>query len=1642
MKKITRTIIPLMVALMAGISTEAQTVVSSVISLDTDDQEEMVADGSLDIASSDLELAEEGVTSDQSKQQLIGLRFQNVAVPQGAIIKSAYIQFTADNTNDEPTSLIFKGEAVDNAETFDQNSFAVSSRVTGKSEVKWSPAPWTVSYSPTADMALVRGEAQKSANIRSIIQEIVSRDGWVSENALAIIITGTGEREAESFEGANGDHANGDLAATLTIEYDMPTMVSAVIALDTDDQEEMVADGSLDIASSDLELAEEGVTSDQSKQQLIGLRFANLAIPQGAVITSAYVQFTADNTNDEETHLTIQAEATDNAETFAQTAFSVSSRPTGLAKVEWSPAPWTTSYSPTADMALVRGEAQKTANIASIVQEVVNRNGWVSGNALSLIITGTGEREAESFEGANGDHANGDLAATIIVNYTLPESIVSVVNLDTDDQEEMVADGSLDIASSDLELAEEGVTSDQSKQQLIGIRFTDIQIPQGAYITKAYIQFSADNTNDEPTLLTIKSEATDNAETFAQTSFSVSSRPTGNQVAEWSFAPWTGGNEQGENQRSGDISNVIQETINRAGWVSGNALAVIITGTGEREAESFEGANGDHATPSYAPTLHVEFAYTNAPEGSTKTGVAPVGSLPIVENAVWRYLDNGTDQGTAWTATNFDDATWKFGRAELGYGDGDETTLVSFGTDVNNKFTTTYFRHLFEVTEQEIASADSLEIVMLVDDGAILYLNGVEIVRENMPLISDFSTFAPDTIEAPEEGQYITYRISKRLLVAGLNCLAAEVHQANLTSTDISFKLTAEPKRYDLVLIPEKAAWNYNDSGIDLGAESSPSSFDDAAWSREHAVLGYGNGDETTTLSFGANAANKNITTYFRKKFMVEDTAGRTALQLQLKRDDGAVVYINGIEVYRNNMPQGPITNTSLAINFVEGGEEDVFVTSNLDKSVLVIGENTIAVEIHQNTATSTDLRFDLSLLLPADEVKVTYSGYNVNCEPSSSDHIACFTSVVPTEQQENFVIPKESHTFQLIAKALESEFTDGGKMPNGFDFTGFIPDNGSSTKGWLSINHENTPGGVSIVTLHLDETTGLWVVDSINAVDYSPVVQSIRNCSGGVTPWGTVISSEETYNTGDANNDGFQDVGWQVEIDPRTHSVVDHNNDGNPDKLWAMGRFSHENVVVSQDSLTAYEAEDGGTGGVYKFVANNKMDLSSGTLYVLKRDDVNPTTGTWVVVPNTTKEQMNTTRTLAASLGGTNWGGCEDVEIHPITGKVYFTEKGKGDTWRFTDNGTTVSDLEQFLSTQEYEVNHNSGTTLESWRTGNDNLAFDDEGNLWILQDGGRDYIWMAHADHTPENPHVEVFMTTAKGSEPTGMTFTPDFKYMFLSIQNPSGTNKMANIDVAGNEVVANSSLTLVISRKQFLGSSSLIPKLSLGADTTICVDEIVVKNIQVEDATVVVNGEALSTPELEISTADTYIVEAFLNNGKKTTDTLVVALSEYPVVDLGPDKEVLEGNTVTLDAGAGFTSYLWSNEKTTQTIEVGQGGTYTVTVANEFNCETTAEVYVEVISGLNDKNELLYKLSAYPNPFGSSSQVQFELIQTSNVMMEVFAVDGSKITTLTNQRMSAGTHNYTFTPSDYNLGAGMYLLKLTIDEKTSVLRMISNN
>lgn len=526
----------------------------------------------------------------------------------------------------------------------------------------------------------------------------------------------------------------------------------------------------------------------------------------------------------------------------------------------------------------------------------------------------------------------------------------------------------------------------------------------------------------------------------------------------------------------------------------------------------------------------------------------------VSTGAVWKYLDTGSSQGTAWRSLSFDDSNWASGPAELGYGDsGDgrpEATVVSFGPNAGSKHITTYFRREFILTTP--SSFTSLQLRLLRDDGAVVYLNDVEVFRSNLPAGDIlFSTLASTAIGGTNESQFITGAIDPLLLRAGTNVIAVEIHQNSASSSDLSFDLAllgqrafppviiedpvdvtaypgtiasftalaegSTPLNYqwhfngsplpgetsptlqlsavtvadegayaltvsnafgiattrtafltinlsnqapavaitspasgsvfqlNAVAIPISASasdlegpiasvsfyangillgtqdvppftvewldapigshalqavardlqggsstsqvvtitvdfapgtarlisagsvWRYLDTGVDQGTNWTSVTFNDSAWARGPAELGYGDTavgrPEATVVSFGTNASSKHPTTYFRRPFLLTDAGAFTNVAVRLLRDDGAVVYLNGAEVFRSNMPTGSISFGTFAAGTVPAADETNYFVSLLPHPILRNGTNVIAVEIHQANATSSDLSFDLELI-------------------------------------------------------------------------------------------------------------------------------------------------------------------------------------------------------------------------------------------------------------------------------------------------------------------------------------------------------------------------------------------------------------------------------------------------------------------------------------------------------------------------------------------------------------------------------------------------------------------------------------------------------------------------------------------------------
>jgi alkaline phosphatase len=192
------------------------------------------------------------------------------------------------------------------------------------------------------------------------------------------------------------------------------------------------------------------------------------------------------------------------------------------------------------------------------------------------------------------------------------------------------------------------------------------------------------------------------------------------------------------------------------------------------------------------PDQPYHYRVTSAASGSQATSAIytfiPTSQLLpgllVATGSVWKYNDTGTDLGTAWREPAYDDSSWKSGPAKLGYGDGNEATLISYGPNSSSKYPCYYFRHSFSIDNP--FAYENLSLRILRDDGAVVYLNGMEVARYNMPLGQiTYATYASTAADYPWDPPLLI----PHLLVTGLNVIAVEVHQCNASSSDLALDL-------------------------------------------------------------------------------------------------------------------------------------------------------------------------------------------------------------------------------------------------------------------------------------------------------------------------------------------------------------------------------------------------------------------------------------------------------------------------------------------------------------------------------------------------------------------------------------------------------------------------------------------------------------------------------------------------------------------------------------------------------------------------------------------------------------------------------------------------------------------------------------
>ena len=195
----------------------------------------------------------------------------------------------------------------------------------------------------------------------------------------------------------------------------------------------------------------------------------------------------------------------------------------------------------------------------------------------------------------------GDVNQSIAANYNdlggVPLAYDVMVTAGSDDAEEL-ANSNVNLASTDLELV---AAETDGASQIVGLRFAGIPLPQNAQIVDAYIQFSTDEATADPVSLLIEGQSAGNAATFLAESGNISGRPRTRASIAWEPGPWAVVGERGYLQRTPSIAPVISEIVSGDEWAAGNALAIIVTGTGKRVAMSYERFNAN------APRLHVSY---------------------------------------------------------------------------------------------------------------------------------------------------------------------------------------------------------------------------------------------------------------------------------------------------------------------------------------------------------------------------------------------------------------------------------------------------------------------------------------------------------------------------------------------------------------------------------------------------------------------------------------------------------------------------------------------------------------------------------------------------------------------------------------------------------------------------------------------------------------------------------------------------------------------------------------------------------------------------------------------------------------------------------------------------------------------------
>jgi hypothetical protein len=548
-------------------------VVDRLVTIGTDDAEENAGTGTMYLTSSDLELVHDALGYDQ----LIGVRFIGCEIPKDAYIMSAYIQFTCDETSSGATAVSIRGQAADNAATFTSTKKNISNRATTAANVSWIIPAWNTAGTATAN--------ERTPDVASIVQEIVNRNGYTPASALAFIITGSGSRIAEAYEGVVAS------AALLHVEYVTGPQPNVPPTCGITSP----ANGATFPMPSDVTI--NAIAGDADGQVTLVEFFSN-GSKVGQDATEPY-SFTLSDLEIGSYTLTVAA-TDDSGATTTSTEVVIAVEPPNTPPTcgITSPLNGATYAAPanvTIDASASDGDGSIAlvefyANGAKIGEDATAPYSfvWNSVAAGSYALTAV----AIDNDGAQG------ASDAVPITVNAPAAVEKRITAGIDDVEEY-SNGTMVTNSTTLEIV---YASKTTGNQVVGLRFTGLNIPAAAVITNAYIQFTSNARKTGTNTVTIRGEDTANASVFTTASKNVSNRIKTAATVSWAIPSWNAAGSAGTAQRTPDLKTIVQEIVNRNDYSAASALAFIITGSGTKIAKSYE----DSA--SAAPLLYVEYS--------------------------------------------------------------------------------------------------------------------------------------------------------------------------------------------------------------------------------------------------------------------------------------------------------------------------------------------------------------------------------------------------------------------------------------------------------------------------------------------------------------------------------------------------------------------------------------------------------------------------------------------------------------------------------------------------------------------------------------------------------------------------------------------------------------------------------------------------------------------------------------------------------------------------------------------------------------------------------------------------------------------------------------------------------------------------